>query len=81
MLALMIKLVTFTWLILQNHIKATEKQLVYNEIYPPVIEKQKIIDPYKRSGYELLEQYSSIEKGNPRSYRATKKAHATLFKK
>ena len=81
MLALMIKLVTFTWLILQNHIKAIEKQLVYNEIYPPVIEKQKIIDPYKRSGYELLEQHSSIEKGNPRSYRATKKAHATLFKK
>ena len=81
MLALMIKLVTFTWLILLNRTKATEKQLVYNEIYPPVIEKQKIIDPCKRSGYELLEQYSSIEKGNPRSYRATKKAHATLFKK
>ena len=77
----MIKLVTFTWLILLNRTKATEKQLVYNEIYPPVIEKQKIIDPCKRSRYELLEQYSSIEKGNPRSYRATKKAHATLFKK
>ena len=51
----MIKLVTFTWLILLKHTKATEKQLVYNEIYPPVIEKQKIIDPCKRSGYELLE--------------------------
>ena len=64
-----------------DHTKATEKQLVYNEIYPPIIEKQKIIDPYERSVYQLLEQYSSTEKGNPRSYRATKKAHATLFKK
>ena len=60
-----------------DHTKATEKQLVYNEIYPPIIEKQKIIDPYERSVYQLLEQYSSTEKGNPRSYRATKKAHAT----
>ena len=62
-----------------NHIRATEKQLVYNEIYPPVIEKQKNIDPCERSVYQLLEQYSSTEKGNPRSYRATKKAHTTLF--
>ena len=62
-----------------DHTKATEKQLVYNEIYPPIIEKQKIIDPYERSVYQLLEQYSSTEKGNPRSYRGTKKAHATLF--
>ena len=28
-----------------DHTKATEKQIVHNEIYPPVIEKQKIIDP------------------------------------
>ena len=25
----------------------TEKQLVYNEVYPPIIEKQKIMDPVK----------------------------------
>ena len=64
-----------------DHTKATEKQLVYNEVYPAIIEKQKIIDPCEWSVYQLLEQYSSREKGNPRSYRATKKAHATLFKK
>ena len=64
-----------------DHTKATEKQLVYNEIYPPIIKKQKIIAPYKRSVYQLLEQYSSTEKGNPRSYRATKKSCATLLKK
>ena len=30
---------------------ATEKELAYNEIYPPIIEKQKIIDPCERSVY------------------------------
>ena len=64
-----------------DHTKATEKQFVYNEIYPPMIEKQKIIDPCERSTYQFSEQYSSTEKGNPGSYRATKKANATLFKK
>ena len=48
-----------------DHTKATEKQLVYNEIYPPIIEKQKIIDPCERSVYQLLGQYSPTEKGNP----------------
>ena len=61
-----------------DHTKATEKQLVYNEIYPPIIEKQKIIYPCESTVYQLLEQ---TEKGDPWSYRATKKAHATLFKK
>ena len=64
-----------------DHTKATEKQTVYNKIYPPIIEKQKIIDPCERSVYQLLRQYSATAKGNLRSYRATKKARATLFKK
>ena len=64
-----------------DHTKATEKQIVYNDIFPSIIEKQEIIDPGARSVYQLLEQYSVTEKGNPRSYRATKKARATLFKK
>ena len=41
-----------------DHIKATEKQIVYNEIYPSIIEKQKVIDPCERSVYQLLEQFS-----------------------
>ena len=61
--------------------KATEKQILYNEIYPPIIEKQKIIDPCERPVYQLLEQYFATEKGNPRTYRANKEAHATLLKK
>ena len=28
-----------------DHTKATKRQIVYNEIYPPIIEKQKIVDP------------------------------------
>ena len=82
MLASMIKLVTFMWFDIEfDHTKATEKQIVYNEIDPPIIEKQKIIDPCERSVCQLLEQYSAREKGNPTTYRATKRAHATLFKK
>ena len=61
-----------------DHTKATEKQIVYNEIYPPIIEKQKIIDPCERSVYQTVFRN---KKGNSRTYRATKKAHATLFKK
>ena len=41
-----------------DHIKTTEKQIVYDEIYPSIIEKQKVIDPCKRSVYQLLEQFS-----------------------
>ena len=63
-----------------DHTKGTENQMVYNEVYPPIIEKQKIIGPYERSVYQLIEQYAATEKGNPRTYRATKKAHTTLFK-
>ena len=63
-----------------DHTKATGNQIVYNEIYPPIIGKQKIIDPCERPVYQLIEQYAATEKGNPRGYRTTKKAHATLFK-
>ena len=64
-----------------DHKNATENQITYNEIYPPIIEKQKIIDPCERSIYQLLEQYSTIDKDKPKSYKATKKAHAIMFQK
>ena len=59
---------------------ATEREYAYNEIYPPIIEKQKTIDPCERSVFQLLEQFVRGEKG-PKAYRATAKAHANLFKK
>ena len=58
----------------------TEREYAYNEIYPSIIEKQKTIDPCERSVFHLLEQFVRGEKG-PKSYRATGKAHANLFKK
>ena len=60
---------------------ATKRQLVYNGIYPPIIEKKKIIDPCERSVFQLLEQYKEGDNDNPLAYRATSKAHATMLKK
>ena len=59
---------------------ANPQQNVYNEIYPPIIEKQKIIDPCERLVYQLIEQYAEGEKNNSLAYRATKKAHAAMLK-
>ena len=64
-------------MILKN---ATEREFAYNEIYLPIIEKKKIIDPCERSVFQFLEQYHEGEKG-PASYRWSSKAHATMFKK
>ena len=57
----------------------TEREYAYNEIYPPIIEKQNI-DPCERSVFQLLERFVRGEKG-PKAYRATAKVHANLFKK
>ena len=54
---------------------------MYDEIYPPIIEKQKTIDPSERSVYQLLEQYVDGEKDNPLAYRAAAKAHAAMLPK
>ena len=60
---------------------ATQKQRTHNEISPPIIEKQKIINIHERPTYQILEQYKENSGGTPKSYRVTKKAHATLLKK
>ena len=56
----------------------TEREFAYNEIYPPIIEKQKIIDPCERSVFQLLEQFVRGEKNAPNAYRSTAKVHANL---
>ena len=63
-----------------NTKNAYEEQLLYNEIFPPVIEKQKILEAYERSAYQLLELFGKI-KEKPKSYRCTPKSHANLFPK
>ena len=58
-----------------------QNKKLYNEIYPPIIEKQKTIDPCDCSVYQLLEQYVEWEKDNPLAYNATVKAHALVLQK
>ena len=60
---------------------ATKREFAYNEIFPPIIEKQRMIDACQRSVFQLLEQVLMGEKNVPKAYRSTANAHATLFKK
>ena len=60
---------------------ATEKQLIYNEIFPPIIEKEKILDVNERSLYQLLELFEKTSECKPKAFRCTAKSHATMFPK
>ena len=57
----------------------TEREFAYNEIYLPITEKQRIIDPCERSVFQLLEQFVRGENNAPKAYRSTAKAHTNLF--
>ena len=52
--------------------QANDRQQVYNEICPPIIEKKKIIDVFERSTYQLLEHYYLKADRKPKSYTPTK---------
>ena len=54
---------------------------IYNEIHPPIIEKQKMLDANEHLVYQLVELHSETDKGVPRTYCPTPKAHATFFSK
>ena len=60
---------------------ALPRQFMYNEIFPPIIEKGKLIEANERSLFQLLELFSKRDDGTPRSYRCTSKSHATLLPK
>ena len=60
---------------------ASPRQFLYNEIFPPIIEKKKIMEANERSLYQLLELFSKNERDKPRSYVCTAKSHATLLPK
>ena len=64
-----------------DHENATEKQILYNDILPPVTEKHKILDPNERSVYQLLEQNQKTDNSAQKAYRCMKKSEATLFPK
>ena len=40
---------------------ANEKQLLYNEIFPQVIEKQKLLKAYEHFAYQLLELFDKTK--------------------
>ena len=60
---------------------ADERKMLYNEIFPPIIEKEKIFEANERSLFQLLELYQVTKDGKPKAYRCTAKSHATLFPK
>ena len=64
-----------------DHLHATDCQIMYNEMLPPFVEKDTIIDANKRSIYQLLELYSEDYRGNPNKYKIGSKAHSNLFNK
>ena len=64
-----------------DYLHATDRQIIYNEIIPPFIEKDTKIEANKRSVYQLLELYSEDKRGNPNKYKISSKAHSNLFSK
>ena len=60
---------------------AGKREYYYNEIFPPIIEKEKKVDVNERSLFQLLELFEKTEDAKPKSYRVTAKSHATLFPK
>ena len=63
-----------------DHENATLQQIYYNDIFPPIIEKQTTVDPKERGIYQLLDNFREGKNG-PLSYRSTAKAHSTMFPK
>ena len=58
---------------------ASERQIVYNEIYSPIVEK-KTIDACERSVFQLMDNYSESVNGAS-TYKVTAKAHSTVLPK
>ena len=58
------------------------KKLLFNEIYTPIFEKEKIIEPHHRSVLELISIINrKEEKDITRQMKASAKTHATLEEK
>ena len=56
-----------------------KKTLLFNELYPPIFAKNKMIDPYERSALQLLSIAVRNEKNNKlNSFSYNSKTHSTL---
>ena len=58
---------------------ATEREFLYNEIFPSIIEKKKVLDADERSTFQLFDMFDTSTEGKPKTYRCTPKSHATMF--
>ena len=61
--------------------KQDEKTLLFNELYPPIFEKDKKIEPFERSCAQIMCVEQMKDKGKMLSLKQTSKTHATLRKK
>ena len=61
--------------------KVNEKTLLFNELYPPIFEKDKKIEPYERSCAQIMCAMQITSKGKMSTMQHTSKTHATLRKK
>ena len=58
------------------------KTLLFNEIYPPIFEKNKKMEPYERSTFQLMSiMVRNEEKYKINSFPYTSKTHSTLKEK
>ena len=64
-----------------DHEKTTDRQIMYNENFPPIVDKKAIFEANERSLFQLLELYSEDIKGTPKDYKVTPKSQATLLPK
>ena len=64
-----------------EHEKATDCQIMYNEIFPPFTDKQTRNDANERSVFQRLELYSENIKGTPKRYKINSKCHSNLLPK
>ena len=64
-----------------DHENASDRVLMHNEGFPPIIEKKKVIDANERSVFQLCELYSKNGKGVPKSYKIGPKLHSTFVPK
>ena len=60
---------------------ATERIMMYNEVFPPIIEKKKVLEANERFVFQLCELYSEDYKKKTKSYKVSPKSHSTLLSK
>ena len=60
---------------------ASKREFLYNEVFPPIIEKKKVLDAEERSPFHLLDMFDTSSEGKPKTYRCTLKSHAKMFPK